>query len=81
MGGMIPSASVVHGQNCLHRDTVLGSLGAMEDYSKLRNMSSLVYRLVHAPVTRESWVRLPGEEIFLECHFNFTMKWALPFGD
>ena len=25
-------------------------------------MSSLVYRLVHAPVTRESWVRLPGEE-------------------
>jgi hypothetical protein len=28
-------------------------------------VSSLVYRLVHAPVTRESWVRLPGEEFFL----------------
>ena len=26
------------------------------------NMSLLVYRLVHAPVTRESWVRLPGKE-------------------
>ena len=27
--------------------------------------SLLVYRLVHAPVTRESWVRLPDREIFL----------------
>ena len=30
-------------------------------------MSLLVYRLVHAPVTRESWVRLPGRELFLDC--------------
>jgi hypothetical protein len=27
--------------------------------------SSLVYRIVHSPVTRESWVRLPGGELFI----------------
>lgn len=27
-------------------------------------MSSVVYRLVHPPVTRESGVRLPAEELF-----------------
>src|SRR5690606_25636170 len=35
------------------------------------SMSLLVYRLVHAPVTRESWVRLPGREFFLNSRGTF----------
>jgi hypothetical protein len=40
-------------------------------------MSSLVYRIVHSPVTRESWVRLPGGELFLSGYSGVTVTCIL----
>ena len=44
--------------------TITGEVGTASH--KKHPSSLLVYRLVHTPVTRESWVRLPGREFLIQ---------------